>query len=50
MQITVIELTANKNASFNTTYPHIKDTTGIRDGMNIHLVIVTGVGNVRPEE
>lgn len=33
---------------FKITYSHIKDTAGIRDGMNIHLVIVTGAGNVRP--
>lgn len=33
---------------FNITYSHIKDTTGIRYGMNVHLVILTGAGNMRP--
>lgn len=30
------------------TYSHIKDTAGIRDGMDIHLLIFTGAGDVRP--
>lgn len=34
---------------FNITYSHIKDTTGIRYGVNIRLVVLTGARNMRPE-
>lgn len=30
------------------TYSHIKDTAGIRHGMNIHLAVLTGAGDVEP--
>lgn len=34
---------------FYITYSHIKDTTGIRYGVNIRLVVLTGARNMRPE-
>lgn len=50
MEMLVPELnSATSNITlFNNTYCHVKDTTGIRYGMNIHLVILAGAGNVRP--
>lgn len=33
---------------FYITYSHIKDTTGIRYGVNIRLVVLTGARNMRP--
>lgn len=39
-----------KSAGFHKviTYSHIKDTAGIRHGMNIHLAFLTGAGDVEP--
>lgn len=35
--------------SISVTYSHIKHTAGIRDGMNIHLRVLTTAGDVEPE-
>lgn len=48
-RITEMNRLTSTIAGFNITYSHIKDTAGIRYGMNIHLVNLTGAGNVRPE-
>lgn len=48
MVVTKLNSATSYITIFKITYCHIKDTAGIRDGMNIHLVIFTGAGNVTP--
>lgn len=44
------QLQQAKSAGFHkvNTYSHIKDTAGIRHGMNIHLAFLAGAGDVEP--
>lgn len=44
------QLQQEKSCEFNKvmTYSHIKDTAGIRHGMNVHLALLTGAGDVEP--